>query len=187
MIERTLILVKHDGVYRCLIGEIIKRFENVGLKTVGLKMVWADENLALNHYQITDEWTKAVAEKTRKAYKERGIEIKESDVQIAKKIRDLNIKFLREGPVVAVVLEGPHAVEICRKIVGHTEPRQALPGTIRGDLTFESYQLGDLKNRSVRNLVHASSDLNEAKREINLWFKKEEIHSYENIHDKHIK
>ena len=187
MIERTLILIKHDGVYRCLIGEIVKRFESVGLKIVGMKMVWADENLASNHYQITQEWAKSVAEKTKKAYIEKGVELKESDMQIAKKIQNMNSKFLREGPVIAIVFEGPHAIEICRKIVGHTEPRQALPGTIRGDLALESYQLGDIKQRSVRNLIHASSDVKEAKREIELWFTQDEIHPYENIHDKHIK
>lgn len=120
MIERTLILVKHDGVYRSLIGEIIKRFENTGLKIIGMKMAWADQNLAKNHYQLTEEWIKSVGEKTRKAYKEKGLTLKESDGEIAQKIQDFNMKFLREGPVVAIVFEGPHAVEICRKIVGHT-------------------------------------------------------------------
>ena len=185
--ERTLILIKHDGVYRSLIGSIINRFENVGLKVVSMKMMWADERLAANHYKMADEWVKSVAEKTRKAYKEKGLELKETDQQIAKKIVDMNTKFLREGPVVAIVLEGPHAIELVRKLVGHTEPRQALPGTIRGDLAFESYQVADAKSRAVRNLVHASSDSNEARREIMLWFSNNEIHSYDNIHDKHIK
>ncbi len=186
MIEQTLILIKHDGVSRGLIGEIIKRFETLGLKIAALKMFWADEKLAEHHYQASKEWVKSVAEKTRKGFAERGITLKETDEQIAARIRRWNKKFLREGPVVAVVLEGPHAVELSRKLVGHTEPRQALPGTIRGDLTYESYQLGNHKQRPIRNLVHASSSPEEAVREIGLWFRKQEIYSYTLPHEKHI-
>ncbi len=178
MKERTLILVKHDGVLKGLVGEIIKRFESIGLNVVGMKMIWADEGLADKHYLTTPEWIKTLADKTRKAFKERGIELKDTDEQLAGRVKDWNKKFLKEGPVVAIVFEGPHAVELGRKLVGHTEPRQALPGTIRGDYSFDSYQLGDKEQRPIRNLVHASGTQEEAEREIALWFKKNEIYEY---------
>ena len=91
-------------------------------------------------------------------------------------IRKRNIDFIREGPVVAIVLEGPHAIEIVRKIIGHTEPRQAIPGTIRGDfISIESYAVSDAEGRAARNLVHASDSAENANREVDLWFKKNEI------------
>ncbi len=186
MIDQTLVLVKHDGVARSLVGEVIKRFEALGLKLCALKMVLADEKLAENHYRATKEWVKSVAEKTRKSFAERGINLKESDKEIADRVRRWNKQFLREGPIVAMVLEGPHAIELIRKLVGHTEPRQALPGTIRGDFGYESYALGDYKQRPIRNLVHASSSKEEAIREIGLWFRKNEIYSYALPHERHI-
>lgn len=186
MIEQTLLLIKHDGVLRGLIGEIVGRFERVGLKVCALKMLMADEALARHHYQATPAWTKAVAEKTRKGCWEKGIILKETDQQIADRIVQWNTTYLREGPVVAIILEGLHAVELCRKLTGHTEPRQALPGTIRGDFAYDSYVLGDAKQRPLRNLVHASSSPEEAIREIGLWFRKREIYNYSTPHEKHI-
>lgn len=186
MIERTLILVKHDGVLKGLVGEILKRFEQTGLKIIGLKMVKADDHTASNHYVVTDEWANALAEKTKKSYAEKGIAMKETPKQIADRVQKMNKIFLLEGPVVAFVLEGPHAVDLGRKIVGSTEPRQALPGTIRGDFSLDSYALSDNKQRSVRNLVHASGTKIEADREITLWFTQQELHSYKGLHDHHI-
>lgn len=186
MIERTLILVKHDGVVRGLIGEILKRFEHIGLKIVGLKMVKATDHMVSNHYLVTEEWANALAEKTKKSYAEKGIEMKETPKQIADRVQKMNKIFLQEGPVVAFVLEGPHAVDLGRKIVGSTEPRQALPGTIRGDFSLDSYTLSDKKQRSVRNLVHASGTKAEADREIALWFAPEELYPYTGLHDHHL-
>ncbi|MDP1694519.1 MAG: nucleoside-diphosphate kinase [Candidatus Woesearchaeota archaeon] len=186
MIERTLILVKHDGVVRGLIGEILKRFEHIGLKIVGLKMVKATDHIAGNHYVVTEEWANALAEKTKKSYAEKGIEMKETPKQIADRVQRMNKIFLQEGPIVAIVLEGPHAVDLGRKIVGSTEPRQALPGTIRGDFSLDSYAVSDKKKRSVRNLVHASGTPAEADREIALWFTQQELYSYTGLHDHHL-
>ena len=186
MIERSLILVKHDGVVKGLIGEIIRRFERASLKLVGMKMILPDEGLANNHYVVTDEWAASVAAKTRKSFAAKGIEMKETDKEIATRIQQWNIGFLREGPVVALVLEGPHAVELGRKIVGPTEPKTAPPGTIRGDYSIESYALSDAKQRPVRNIVHASGTVEEAQREIGLWFDDNELYHYEGPHDKHI-
>ena len=186
MIERTLILVKHDGVLKGLVGEILKRFEQTGLKIVCLKLVKANDLMASNHYLVTEQWANALAEKTKKSYAEKGIEMKETPKQIAERVKNMNTTFLQEGPVVALVLEGPHAVDLGRKLVGSTEPRQALPGTIRGDFSLDSYALSNHKKRSVRNLVHASETKAEAEREIALWFAQTELYSYKGMHDHHI-
>ena len=154
MKEKTLVLLKHDAVLRGLTGEIIKRLENISLKPIGIKMVWADEELAGNHYKITDEWANSLGNRTRKALEEKGIEVTETNMEIATRVQANNKKFLQEGPVVAIVLEGNHAIEITRKIVGHTETLQAFPGTIRGDFGHDSYQAADKEERSVRNLIH---------------------------------
>lgn len=188
MIEKSLILIKHDAVSRGLIGEIITRFEKTGLKIIGMKMLHADEKLASNHYVVNEEWAKAVFEKTKNAYEKNNKDFPfKNPMEYGKMIQEWNVGFLREGPIIAIVLEGPHAIEIARKIVGNTEPRQALPGTIRGDYTFESYAVADLRKRPVRNLVHASGSVKEAEREISLWFKDNELCSYTKELDKHYK
>ncbi len=157
MIERTLILVKPDGVERGLVGRITQRFEDVGLKIVGMKMVWVDKEFSKEHY-------KAHVEKP--FYK--GLE-----------------DFIVSGPVVAMVLEGINAIKLVRKIVGETEPISAQPGTIRGDFAQHSYGYADEKGIAIKNLIHASGDAEDAKVEVELWFKKEELHGYELVHEKH--
>ena len=161
MIERTLVLVKPDGVQRGITGEILKRFENVGLKIVGMKMVWIDEEFASKHY---------------------------SDIKIrhGQKVFDALMEMITMGPVVAVVLEGIESVEIVRKLVGKTEPKFALPGTIRGDFAHVSIAYSDLVNQAVRNVVHASGNSEEAKTEIALWFEPKELHNYPSVNDIHI-
>ena len=161
MIEKTLVLVKPDGVQRGLTGEIIKRFENIGLKIVGMKMVWVDEEFATKHYSD-------VAER-------RG-----------EKVFQMLMGLITMGPVVAMVLEGVDAVEIVRKVCGTTEPKAALPGTIRGDYAHVSFDYSDEVQEAVRNVVHASGTSAEAKVEVALWFKSEEIHEYPSVHDIHI-
>ncbi len=158
MLERTLLLIKPDGVQRSLVGEIISRFEKVGLKIVAMKMVWVDKRFAETHYNV------------------------HSDKKFFKSL----VGFLTEGPVVAIVLEGLHAVEIVRKLVGSTEPKSALPGTIRGDLSHHSYEYTDKKGMPIKNLVHASGNKKDAEREIKLWFSTKEIHSYKLAHDIHV-
>lgn len=186
MVERSLIIVKHDGVLRGLVGEIIKRFENIGLKIVGMKMVWADEKTADNHYIVTDEWANGVYSKTKAAFEAQGKILPFDNAKdYGKYIQNMNTSFLMEGPVVAMVFEGIHAVELGRKLSGNTEPRQALPGTIRGDFMHDSYQMANGKERSVRNLIHASGTVEEANREIALWFSDGELHSYSKDLDKH--
>ncbi len=162
MIERTLVLLKPDAVQRALVGEIIARFERAGLKIVGMKLVWVDEQFALKHY-------------TEDLAKRRGEEVRKNMV-----------KFLQEGPVVAMTFEGVEAVEIVRKIVGATEPKAALPGTIRGDYAHVCFSYADQKKTIVRNLIHASANKEDSKYEVPLWFNKNELHSYKTVHDVHV-
>jgi nucleoside-diphosphate kinase len=188
MVEKTLLLIKHDGVARGLIGKIVERLEQAGFKISGLKMVWADDHLAENHYPLEEEWAKKLFERTKKTKEEKGESFEYKDhMEFGSKIMNMNKAFLKEGPVVAIVAQGPAAIEITRKMLGHTEPRQALPGTIRGDFaSVESYKLADDKQRSLRNLVHGSDSTENAEREIALWFSKEELHDYSKDLDKHL-
>lgn len=188
VMERTLVLLKPDSVSRSLVGKIISRFEDIGLKIIAMKMVWADEALAKEHYALDEEWAKDVFKKTKKTREDAGEPFPYKDyLEYGKMIRDWNANFLKEGPVIALVIEGPHAIEIIRKMVGTTEPRQASPGTIRGDYAMiESYPLANDKSRVLRNLVHASDSAETAKREIAIWFKKSELHSYKKELDKHL-
>ena len=151
-------------------------------------MIWADEALAKKHYALEEQWAKSVYEKTKIGYEKEGKPFPYKDhMEIGKKIQDWNAKFLQEGPVIAFVLEGPHVIEIVRKMVGSTEPRQANPGTIRGDYAMiESYALADIKSRVLRNLVHASDSKETAEREIAVWFTAKELHSYIKYLDKHL-
>ena len=187
VIEQSLVLMKPDSVQRGIIGKILSRFEDIGLKIAGIKMVWASEDLAKNHYHLDEEWARNVYEKTLAGYQKEGKEMPYKDhMHLGQTIQEWNMNFLREGPVVALVIEGPHAIELVRKMIGSTEPRQAAPGTIRGDFSsVESYALADTKKRVLRNLIHASDSVNNAKREISLWFKPEEVHNYKKDLDKH--
>jgi nucleoside-diphosphate kinase len=177
MEERTLVLIKPDGVKRGISGKIISRFEDTGLKIIAMKMVWIDEEHAKNHYVLDDEWAKNVFEKARVSCEKENRQMKHKNyLEMGEDIQRKNVNFLVEGPVVAVILKGPHAIEIVRKMIGATEPRQAVPGTIRGDfVSVESYSIADSEERVIRNLVHASDSPKSAQREISLWFKEEEI------------
>ena len=187
MKEKTLVLLKPDALQRNIIGKIISRFEDTGLKIVGVKMIWVDEALAKKHYHIEEAWAKQLYEKTKAGYDKEGKKMPYKDpLELAHTIQAWNMQFLCEGPVIALVLEGPHAVEIVRRMVGSTEPRQATPGTLRGDFAMvESYALADTKKRVLRNLIHASDTLENANREISLWFDNKELHAYTKELDKH--
>jgi len=185
IIQKSLVLIKPDGVKRCIIGRIISRLEETGLKICAMKMIWADENLAKNHYKLDEEWAKNVFNKTKASYEKEGKKLPYKDhMDLGLTIQKWNMNFLKEGPVIAMVIEGPHAIELIRKIVGSTEPRQAAPGTIRGDFaSIESYAVADNKKRVIKNLIHASDSEENGKREIALWFSPNEVHSYKNVHD----
>jgi len=178
LIEKTVVIVKPDGVQRALIGEIIHRIEKTGIKLSAIKMVLPTRKILQEQYRMTDAWIKKLGDNSRAAFEAKGIKVTETNEEIAKRVREWNIQSLLEGPVVAMVWEGFHSIEICRKIVGHTEPRQALPGTIRGDYTTDSYDLSDVLQRPIRNIVHASGNKDEAENEIKIWFNKDEIQNY---------
>jgi len=177
--ELSLVLVKPDGVQRGLVGEIITRFERKGLKIVAMKMVWPTKKMAEDHYYKSKEEKIITGERTIASYREKGIELKETAIEIAEKVQKRLITYLTTGPVVAMIVAGAHAIEYVRKIRGNTNPLQADVGTITADYTIDSYFLSDPDERSVRNLVHASGNKEEAEREIALWFKNDEIHDYD--------
>ena len=185
-VQQTVILIKPDGVKRGLVGEIIGRFERVGLKIVAMKMVWVDADLVGKHYQDNEGYHKIVGEKTLETYKKYGVDVGETlgtsdPVEIGKMVRKWNMEFLSSGPVVAMMLEGENAVDLVRKMTGHTFGQVALPGTIRGDLAMESAQGADLKKKSVYNLIHASGKVEEAEFERKLWFHEKEIYKYKRV------
>ncbi|MBN1792826.1 nucleoside-diphosphate kinase [Candidatus Woesearchaeota archaeon] len=183
MIERTLVLIKPDGVQRGLVGRILSRFEDAGLKVVGMKLVLADENIAKKHYK--DDLIPIVGGKTKKDWDAAGMKYSETVEELGVMIVNGTRKFLMSGPVVAMVLEGLHAVEIVRKIVGTTGPKDSPPGTIRGDFAHSSLGYASIKKKGAANLIHASGNVREAGPEIELWFKKDELHSYKTVHDLH--
>ena len=183
MSERTVVLLKPDSVKRALVGEVLSRFEKAGLKIVALKMVWVDKDLVAKHYTDDRDYLIAVGNKTLRTYNEYGKDPKEElgtkdAYEIGKMVRQWNMDFLSSGPVVAVLLQGLHAVDNVRMMAGNTLPRFAEPGTIRGDYSLDSPILANLNKRSVKNIIHASGNVEEAKLEEELWFHKKDIHDY---------
>ena len=187
--EQTLIIFKPDAVARGLVGEIITRFEKVGLKIVASKMSLGSKELADKHYPASrDEFIKGMGGKTLENYQDLGMDpIKEfgsSDAHdIGLKIREWLVEMITAGPVISMVLEGPHAVELVRKMVGHTLPLKSAPGTIRGDFSYDSSYLANHGKRPIKNLLHASGNIEEAKYEVDLWFAKSEIFSYRRVEE----
>ena len=149
LVQRSLVVCKPDAVQRGIVGEILQRFERVGLKIVGMKMVMPDEDQYRAHYE---DIGKMITRRGEQAFR-------------------YNLNYMMTGPVIAIVLEGVEAVPLVRKIVGPTEPKSAEMGTIRGDYSHMSFGYSDAKGMGVPNLVHASGNAEEAKKEIALWFK----------------
>lgn len=185
--ERTLVIIKPDGVQRSLIGEIIKRYERTGLKLVALKMLIPTEEMAIKHYYEVggDEWLENVGKKARAAYEKKGMESPfATNMDNGRAVMERNAKYLSAGPVIAMVWQGNKAVELVRKITGATEPLTSDVGTIRGDFTLDSYALADTDERSVRNLIHASGAPEEAEKEIPIWFQPGEVLNYTQIQER---
>jgi nucleoside-diphosphate kinase len=159
MIEKTLILIKPDCMQRCMVGKIIQRFEDAGLKLLAMKMVKIDKEFADKHYKDVEE---------RKG----------------ERVKKILIEYITSTPVIAMVWEGVEAVENARKIIGPTQPMKAMPGTIRGDFAHMDYGRADEVDIAVPNLVHGSGHKDEAEYEINLWFKPEELYDYDCVNDK---
>jgi nucleoside-diphosphate kinase len=187
--EQTLVILKPDAVRRGLIGQIITRFENVGLTVVAVKMVTAKRDMVEMHYpKDREELWVGIGNKTLDNYRDLEMDPMESlgtsdAKEIGKMVRVWLMDYLMEGPVLAMVLEGPHAVELVRKITGHTLPLVSTPGTIRGDYSYDSSYLANSSKRPIKNLIHASGNKEEAVYEIPLWFTKEEIQEYKRSSD----
>ncbi len=182
--EKTLIIIKPDGIQRNLVGEIISRFERVGLKIVGMKMMHATDDLIKNHYTLDPAWFKTVGEKGIKGLLDKGIQPESMDPDImANAVLRRLIKYMTSGPIIAIVLKGAHAVKIVRKITGGTEPLTSDVGTIRGDYVLDSYSMSNDDDRAVRNLIHASGSIKEAEDEIKHWFKDDELMDYILVND----
>lgn len=161
--ERTLIIFKPDTVKRGIVGEILTRFERVGLKIVGTKMLSPTQDMFHQHYEGISQM---ISRRGQKAF-------------------DVTLEMMQEGPVIAVVLEGVEAVSLVRKMVGTTEPKSALPGTIRGDYAHISFGHADKEGIGIPNIIHASGDEKEAEAEISHWFSESELFDYETVYEQY--
>lgn len=176
--ERTLVLLKPDAVARGIIGEIISRYERVGLKIVAMKMVFASKEQLEEHYAKDDDW---LIEKGKGIIKNKNYPKDHDPKEAGKEIVNSLVNDMRIMPIVAMVLQGHNAVAVVRKITGPTNVREAQPGTVRGDFSHDTYDLANTLDRPIITIVHASGERDEAKKEISLWFTDDEILSYEKI------
>jgi len=177
--ERTLVIIKPDGLQRTLAGEIVRRYERTGLKLTGLKMTVPTKAHVLKHYNLDPNWKRIVGEKSIEAYQKKGLKPPSMDpLVLGDKVIEALQQYLTSGPVIAMVWQGAHAVSIVRKITGGTEPLTSDVGTIRGDFVLDSYQMADTDGRAVRNLIHASGSVTEAENEIAHWFETRELVNY---------
>jgi nucleoside-diphosphate kinase len=161
-VQKTLVVFKPDTVQRGLVGEILNRFERVGLKIVATKMIAPNKEHYYKHYE---EIGKMITRRGEHAF-------------------GVTLDMMIQGPVIAMVFEGVEAVALVRKLVGPTEPKSAVPGTIRGDYSHMSFGYADDANKGIPNLIHASGDEDEAKQEIAHWFTDDELYQYEALHEK---
>ena len=181
--EKTVFIIKPDGVKRGLVGEIISRIEKRGLKIIALDMLWASKEEMNNHYPKDEAWIKRLGEKSMSNYRQYSVDPKEKlgtndPLEIGQMIRKWVVEYMTSGPIIKGVVSGVHAIDMVRKICGNTLPNMAEMGTVRGDYSVDSAISANLNKRSVRNIVHASENSEEAENELDLWFKREEIHDY---------
>jgi nucleoside-diphosphate kinase len=181
--ERTLVLLKPDAVARGLVGEVIGRFERAGLKLAAMKIVHPTAEKAAGHYNGPDAWISGMGQKTLDSFEEFGMDVMavlgtEDPFEIGTMVRGWLIDYVSSGPVVAIVLEGVHAISAVRRLIGFTIPSRAEPGTIRGDLSIDSNTISSLETRATKNLIHASGNPEEAAQEIAYWFDDDEIVVY---------
>ncbi len=182
--ENTFVVIKPDGIQRTLIGEIFQRFERSGLKLLALKFLIPTAEMIEKHYTIDPDWIRKVGQKSIDGYLAKGLKVPSNDpLELGQKVLKRMVKYMTSGPVIIMIWQGSHAVGIVRKIVGGTEPLTSDVGTIRGDLVLDSYQIAEISDRAVRNLIHASGSVEEANKEINIWFQSEEKLNYKLIQD----
>jgi nucleoside-diphosphate kinase len=176
--ERSFVILKPDAVQRGLVGEIMKRFERVGLKMVHVSFKVLDQKRVNEHYGKQDEWYLRKGQGIIENRAAHGLPIEKDALEYGKDIIRVVEQYMISGPVVVLVLQGNQAVAVVKKLVGSTEPTTSDVGTIRGDFTLDSYNVSALDDRGIRNLIHCSDSPEEAEREIKLWLAPEEILSY---------
>ena len=176
--ERTFVILKPDAVQRSLLGEIVRRFEQTGLKFVGFKFFVPTEADLLKHYNKDDAWFETKGKNIVADLTAQGRPVDKEPIEYGKDIIRTIVRYMQQGPVLALVLEGNQSVAVVKKLVGSTEPASSDVGTIRGDFTVDSYAHSTYENRAVRNLIHCSDSPEEAEREIALWFAPEELIEY---------
>lgn len=181
--EKTFVLVKPDGVQKGLIGEIIKRFEQRDLKVVALEMFMPTREQIDNHYPKDEKWITRLGTKTLETYQKYGYDPMEDfgtddPAKIGPEVRGWVIDYMTSAPLVRMVVQGIHAVDMVRKISGPTMPYVADMGTIRGDFSNDSPALANAEKRAVMNLLHASETPEEAEHEIEYWFGESPIFEY---------
>lgn len=176
--EQTFVILKPDAIQRSMIGELISRIEKTGLKLVALKMINATEDQCFKHYNKDDKWFLEKGQKIVDNMKKAGLPIEKEAIEYGRDIINALVKFMTCGPIIPMIFEGNRAVGIVKKIVGGTEPLTSDVGTIRGDLTLDSYELANFDGRAIRNLIHCSDEVLEAQREIAVWFDQNEIAKY---------
>lgn len=181
--ERSFVIIKPDGVQRSLIGEILSRFERTGLKLVGLKIAMADSDRIWKHYDKDDAWFIKKGTNIAKEREAAGLSAEKEPIEYGKDIIRALERYMTSGPVVMMAWEGNQAVAVVTKLVGGTEPTTSDVGTIRGDLTIDSYAISAIDDRAVRNLIHCSDTPENAEKEIELWFTKEELMTYRLVGD----
>jgi len=181
--EKTVALIKPDGVKRGLIGEIITRVEKRGLKIISLEMFQATKEQIDGFYPQDEKWIKRLGEKTLKNYEKYGFNAQkelgtEDPLEIGKMVREWLVNFMISGPMVKMIIGGIHAIDMVRKIVGSSMPSQAEMGTIRGDFSVDDSTAANRDKRAIHNIVHASETPEEAEHELNFWFAAEDIFDY---------
>jgi nucleoside-diphosphate kinase len=182
--QQTLALVKPDGVMRGLVGEVLSRIERRGLKVVALKMVQVERDHLEKHFPSDPEWVARLGDKGLKTFAEYNLDVIEymgtnDRAEIGKKVKESLYDYMTSGPIVAMVIEGLHAIDMVRKVAGHTLPVFAEMGTIRGDFSVDSPAIANTENRAIHNIMHASETPEEAAHEIKHWFGGDsEIFSY---------
>ena len=181
--EKTVVIVKPDGVKRGLVGEIIARIEKRGLKLIALEMMWPKKEQIDEHYPRDEKWITRIGEKTKFNYERYGYDAKEEmgtddSKKIGESVRSWLVDYMTSGPVVKMVVKGIHAVDMVRKLCGNTIPALSEMGTIRGDYSVDSSVAANRGKRAIHNLIHASETAEEAEHEIKFWFAPEEIHDY---------
>ncbi len=181
--ERTFVILKPDAVQRSLAGEIISRFERAGLKIVGMRFGIPDEKKLWKHYNKDDAWFEKKGANIVAERKDRGLAVDKPAIEYGRDIIGALVRFMTAGPVVMLAIEGNQSVAVVKKLVGGTEPATSDVGTIRGDYTTDSYAISAVDDRAVRNLIHCSDAVDEAKREIELWFEKGDLLDYKLVNE----